>query len=204
MKIRNLEIGDGPMPAIMGILNVTPDSFSDGGLYIDPKGGMVSHALRLVEEGADIIDVGGESTRPGSSPVSEDEEICRVIPVIEGLRSRSQIPISIDTSKSAVAKAAIEAGADLINDISAGRFDPEIFQLAALHKKPISLMHMKGLPKNMQDNPHYDDLIFEIRSFLSEAASCAISKGVPSELIILDPGIGFARALTITSRYFAV
>ncbi|HQG14207.1 MAG TPA: dihydropteroate synthase, partial [bacterium] len=193
MKIRNLEIGAGPMPAIMGILNVTPDSFSDGGLHFLPSDA-ISHALKLIDEGADIIDIGGESTRPGSSPVSEDEEIDRVIPIIEGLRSRSEIPISIDTSKSAVAKAAIEAGADLINDISAGRFDPEIFELAALHKKPICLMHMKGLPKNMQDNPHYDDLIFEISGFLSEAASFAISKGVPSELIILDPGIGFGKS----------
>ena len=193
MKIRNLEIGAAQIPAIMGILNVTPDSFSDGGLYIEPKKA-ISHALRLVDDGADIIDIGGESTRPGSSPISEDEEMARVIPVIEGVRSRSEIPISIDTSKSSVAKAAIEAGADLINDISAGRFDPKIFELAVLHKKPICLMHMKGLPKNMQDNPHYDDLIFEIRSFLSETASLTISKGVPSELIILDPGIGFGKS----------
>lgn len=179
---------------LMGVLNVTPDSFSDGGFFLD-KEKAVKKGLEMEAEGAQIIDVGGESSRPGSDPVSLEEEFLRVIPVITGLREKSQIFISIDTTKAAVAEQALAAGADIINDISAGRFDENMFSLAAEKKVPIILMHMQGKPKTMQKNPSYSNLTAEIKDFLEERISAALESGIESEQIILDPGIGFGKNL---------
>lgn len=179
-------------PHIMGVVNVTPDSFSDGGDFFD-KDAAVAQGLSLAEAGADILDVGGESTRPGSEPISEAEEIGRVIPVIEALAGRLDLPIAVDTCKSGVALEALNAGASMLNDISAGRFDPRILEVAASSGVPVILMHMKGQPRTMQDNPVYDDLIGEIKSFLIEARQRAEGAGVRREMIILDPGVGFGK-----------
>jgi len=178
---------------IMGILNVTPDSFSDGGLHfrIDDA---VEHGLRMANEGADIIDVGGESTRPFSDPLPLEEELRRVIPVIKTLSQEIGIPISIDTCKSEVARQALEAGAKMVNDISAMRFDPAIGSLVADAGVPIVLMHMKGTPKNMQINPTYKDLFGEVIGFLSKAMEQAIRIGIRRDLVIIDPGIGFGKS----------
>jgi len=177
----------------MGVLNVTPDSFYDGGRY-HRFHDAVAQALRMAEDGADIIDVGGESTRPYSDPLSLDEELKRVIPVIETLSKELEIPISIDTYKSEVAVRALEAGAAIVNDISAMRFDPAIGKVVAAAGVPIVLMHMKGTPQNMQSNPTYKDLLGEITEFLQEAADQALSMGIQRELIIIDPGIGFGKS----------
>lgn len=176
----------------MGIVNVTPDSFSDGGEFYKGQHA-IDHALRLIDEGADVIDIGGESSRPGSEPVSHEEELRRTIPVIEGIRKTSNVPISIDTTKAAVAGRAIDAGADMINDISAGRFDPEMLPLAAKNRRPICLMHMQGTPKTMQDSPHYGDAISEIAAFLKLSAAIAVKAGISDNNIIVDPGIGFGK-----------
>ncbi len=176
---------------IMGILNVTPDSFSDGGKFFS-KNLAIEHGLEMAEEGADIIDVGGESTRPGSEPISLDEELNRVIPVIEGIRKSKKIPISIDTYKPEVAKAALEAGASMINDIYGLRF-PRMLELVAEEGVPIVIMHMKGTPKDMQQNPVYEDVISEIYRFLSDQVKKATDGGVRKESIIIDPGIGFGK-----------
>lgn len=177
---------------VMGVLNVTPDSFSDGGLYLKPEKA-VEHGLEMVCNGADIIDVGGESTRPYARRVSTAEEKDRVLPVIEALAKEVRIPISIDTYKSEVARDAIKSGASMINDISALRFDPEMGSLAARAGVPVIIMHMKGDPSNMQDNPSYDDLIIEILDFFKDAIEHAKSAGIPRDLIIVDPGIGFGK-----------
>jgi dihydropteroate synthase len=184
----------GERTQIMGIINVTPDSFSDGGQFFDSEVA-VEHARKLVSHGADIIDVGGESTRPGSEPVSMEDELNRVIPVIEGIAHDVSIPISIDTCKSQVAKAALDAGASIINDISATRFDPKIAEVASECAVPLILMHMQGTPKNMQKNPVYKDVMGDIIEFLNERVEFAVSKGVPLEKIIIDPGIGFGKDL---------
>ncbi|MGA9365448.1 MAG: dihydropteroate synthase [Bacteroidota bacterium] len=177
---------------VVGVLNVTPDSFSDGGKFFD-KSGAIEHALRMTEEGADIIDIGGESTRPGSDSISADEELRRVIPVIEALSGKVSVPISIDTYKSAVARRAIEAGATIVNDISGLTFDPEMPAVAAQYKATVVIMHMKGTPKTMQADPVYDDVVGEIKQFLFQQAQVAEAHGV--EQIILDPGIGFGKRL---------
>jgi len=177
---------------IMGILNVTPDSFSDGGLYFE-KEKAISRGLELVAEGADIIDVGGESTRPGSEPIPVREELRRVIPVISSLRKETDALISVDTIKSEVAEAAIEAGADIINDISSFCFDSGMASLAAQKEVAVILMHMKGIPKTMQMNPSYKDLLGEIKSFLQEKLEIARVSGIKKEKIIIDPGIGFGK-----------
>lgn len=177
--------------AIMGIVNVTPDSFSDGGKY-NTGSKAVEKALSLLDDGADIIDIGGESTRPGSAAVSEKEELERVIPVIKELKERkNDIIISVDTNKARVAEDAILAGADIINDISAFSFEPEIADVCAQYDKPLVLMHMKGVPRNMQKNPEYEDVVEEILNFFSEKTELLISKGVKK--LILDPGIGFGK-----------
>lgn len=176
----------------MGILNVTPDSFSDGGLFLD-KEKAVEHGLEMAREGADIIDVGGESTRPYSEEVPLDEELDRVIPVIEALSKEIEIPISIDTIKAGVAREALGAGASMINDISALRFDPHMASVAAEAGVPVILMHMKGTPSNMQDNPTYDELIPEILDFLRDAIDRAVKAGIKESNIIVDPGIGFGK-----------
>ncbi len=189
----NLELG--LETCIMGILNVTPDSFSDGGKY-NTLAAAVQQGIRLVNAGAQILDIGGESTRPFSDPVSEQEEMDRVLPVIESLAPQIDVPISIDTFKSGVARAALDAGAAIINDISAFEKDPAMAGLAAEKKAPVVLMHMKGTPETMQVNPDYDDLMAEITTYLQERVEFAISQGVQKDLIILDPGIGFGKTVT--------
>ena len=179
---------------IMGILNVTPDSFSDGGQYFD-KNAAVEHALAMVENGANIIDIGGESTRPFSDPVSLDEEISRVIPVIKGIREKSDVCISIDTTKSMVASEALKVGASIINDVSAMEVDPFMADIAVKFDCPLVIMHMKGTPKNMQDNPTYESLILDIKDYLIKRIDFAVSKGVHREKIIIDPGIGFGKTV---------
>ncbi|MBF0328641.1 MAG: dihydropteroate synthase [Nitrospirae bacterium] len=176
----------------MGVVNTTPDSFSDGGLFLD-KSKAVEQAFRLVEEGADIIDIGGESTRPGSEPVSVEEEIRRTAPVIEEIAAKIKVPVSIDTFKSETARAALEAGASIINDISGLRFDSEMAGVAAKYGVPVILMHIKGRPKDMQDNPVYEALIPEIMDYLRESIDIAVKAGVPEGLLIIDPGIGFGK-----------
>jgi dihydropteroate synthase len=176
----------------MGVLNVTPDSFSDGGLHFEREKA-VAQGLQMAEAGADIIDVGGESTRPYSRKISSREEIDRVVPVIEDLHRAVSVPISIDTTKSEVARAALAAGACMINDITAFRSDPDMVHVAAKAEVPVVLMHMKGTPENMQDNPTYDDVVSEIGAFLKEAVARAVQGGVREDRIIVDPGIGFGK-----------
>ena len=178
---------------IMGILNITPDSFFDGGVHFE-KNGAVEHGLEMVRQGADIIDIGGESTRPFSGPVSLDEELSRVMPVLEKLSGKIKAPISIDTYKSEVARQAIEAGATIVNDISALAFDPAMGPLIAETNVPVILMHMKGTPKNMQSNPTYEDLIGDITSFFHHKLEMAIQTGIKREHMIIDPGIGFGKS----------
>jgi dihydropteroate synthase len=178
----------------MGILNVTPDSFSDGGRFFDVEAAL-AHAERMVAAGADIIDIGGESTRPFSDAVSPQEEADRVVPVIETLARRIEAPISIDTTKASVARQALEAGAAIVNDISALRAEPEIAGVAARHRAPLILMHMKGTPKTMQADPRYDDLIGEVVDFLDAAIRTATDAGVSRDSLIVDPGIGFGKTI---------
>jgi|DewCreStandDraft_5_1066085.scaffolds.fasta_scaffold00005_346 dihydropteroate synthase len=180
-------------PTIVGIVNVTPDSFSDGGRYYQPDAA-IAHARTLVEQGAEVLDVGGESSRPGAEPVSAAEELRRVLPVIEGIRRElPTIPISIDTTKADVARAALDAGATMINDISAGRFDPAMLPLAAERRVPIVLMHMQGTPQTMQRNPTYTDVTREVFEFLQERIAAARAWGV--ETVIADVGIGFGKTV---------
>jgi dihydropteroate synthase len=181
-----------PRPLIMGVLNVTPDSFADGGRFFD-RAAALSQARALVAAGADILDIGGESTRPFADPVPLEEELRRVLPVIETLAPEIAIPISIDTYKAKVARAALEAGATLINDISALRFDPEMAPLAAGLQAPVVLMHMQGTPRDMQRRPHYDDLLGELRDFFQERLDYAAAQGLSADLLALDPGIGFGK-----------
>ncbi|HEX3975330.1 MAG TPA: dihydropteroate synthase [Solirubrobacteraceae bacterium] len=178
---------------VMGVVNVTPDSFSDGGLYID-AGAAIAHALELEAEGAAILDIGGESTRPGAAPVDAPAELDRVLPVIEGLRARGVgAQISIDTSKAAVAAVALDAGATLINDVTALRGDPEMAELVAARGVQCCLMHMLGEPRTMQDDPRYDDVVSDVKAFLEERMAFAVARGVAEESIMLDPGIGFGK-----------
>jgi dihydropteroate synthase len=176
----------------MGVVNVTPDSFSDGGLYLD-AGKAVARGLELAAEGADILDVGGESTRPGSRPTPEAEETERVVPVIAALHEKTSALISVDTTKAAVARAALDAGADIVNDTSALRFDPAMAGVVARSGAGLVLMHMQGTPLTMQDAPRYDDLLGEIRAFLAERIRVAAAAGIPEERVIVDPGIGFGK-----------
>jgi dihydropteroate synthase len=188
----------------MGIVNVTPDSFSDGGLYMD-AGAAVAHAVSLASEGAEILDVGGESTRPGAEPVSADEERRRVLPVLEGIAAhdwgapgaegRAAPQISIDTSKASVARAALAAGASLINDVSALRADPQMAGVVADSGAECCLMHMLGEPRTMQQNPRYSDVVDEVMAFLEERLAAAVSAGIREQLILLDPGIGFGKTV---------
>ena len=180
-------------PRVVGILNVTPDSFSDGGAHADTDAA-VSHALRLAEEGADLLDVGGESTRPGAVPVSLDEELARVLPVVEQLASRTDVPISIDTSKPEVMRAAVAAGAGLINDVAALRRDGAL-EAAAELGVPVCLMHMQGEPRTMQDAPHYDDVVGEVHRFLTERLFVCQLAGIDKKKILVDPGFGFGKTL---------
>jgi dihydropteroate synthase len=177
----------------MGVVNVTPDSFSDGGLYLDAEAA-IAHGRRLAAEGAEILDVGGESTRPGADEVSAEEELARVRPVIEGLAGGEAI-LSIDTSKLAVAETAIEAGATIVNDVTALRRDPEIGALCAQRGVGLVLMHMQGDPRSMQRNPAYGDVVADVKAFLAERVEAALAAGVGEERIWLDPGIGFGKTL---------
>jgi dihydropteroate synthase len=176
----------------MAILNVTPDSFSDGGVHFD-RNQAIESALRMEQDGAAFIDVGGESTRPGSGAVDEEQELERVVPVIEGIRARSGVTISIDTRKARVAKAALDAGADMINDVSALRHDPDLRTLAAQRGVPVILMHMRGEPRTMQENIHYDDVVEEVMRELSEWRDDAMAAGIAEDQILVDPGIGFGK-----------
>ncbi len=194
MMIGGKRFDFGKRTYIMGILNVTPDSFSDGGKFVNFNDA-IAHGRKMIEDGADIIDVGGESTRPGAAPVSAAEEIKRVIPVIKGLSGIKGAVISIDTIKSVVAEAAIKAGASLINDVSALRSDRKIAKVAARRKVPVVLMHMLGNPRTMQENPVYDDLISDIISCLQNSITLAITNGVPAGRMIVDPGFGFGKTV---------
>lgn len=192
-----LDCGGRPLdlrrPAIMGILNITPDSFSDGGVFLSHENA-IAQALQMAQEGADIIDIGGESTRPGAAPVSLQEEIDRVIPVIESLRGQLSLPISIDTSKPAVMRAAVSAGAGFINDVLALREEGALAAAAAL-KVPVCLMHMQGEPRTMQDNPRYNDVVADVADFLSARLQAAQAAGIPPEWLVIDPGFGFGKSL---------
>ena len=187
-----LELGE--RTCVMGVVNVTPDSFSDGGRFYSPDAA-IDQGEKLIADGADILDIGGESTRPFSDEVSERDELERVIPVIEVLAGRTGIPISIDTTKAAVARRALEAGASIINDVSALRVDPQMTAVAVEFDVPVMLMHMLGTPKTMQESPVYDDVVADIKQFLDQAVSKAVNAGIARERIIIDPGIGFGKTL---------
>ena len=178
-----------PRPSVMGVLNVTPDSFSDGGLFVDPADA-IAHGRRVVEDGAALVDVGGESTRPGAASVSAEDELARVEPVLEGLRG---LPVSIDTSKAAVARRALELGAELVNDVTALRADPELAEVVASGDAFVCLMHMQGDPRTMQVAPRYDDVVSDVLAFLEERVAFAVEHGIGEERICVDPGIGFGK-----------
>lgn len=179
---------------IMGIVNVTPDSFSDGGRFND-TGRAVEHAFELIADGADILDIGGESTRPGAEPVEEAEELRRVLPVIRAVRSQTKALISIDTMKAAVARAALDAGADIINDVTGLRADAAMLRVAAQSKAGIVVMHMIGTPQTMQANPHYDDVVVEVRGYFESRLRLLQHEGIDLDRVVLDPGFGFGKAL---------
>jgi dihydropteroate synthase len=188
---RELSYENGPL--VMGILNVTPDSFSDGGAWMDP-GAALDHALRMESDGAAIIDVGGESTRPGSKPVPEEEQLSRVIPVIRAIRSESAVAVSVDTTSSTVAAAALDAGASMVNDVSA-LSDPDMAGTVASSGVPVVLMHMQGVPGTMQVDPSYGEVFTEVYDYLEERVETAVEQGIPRERILVDPGIGFGKKL---------
>ena len=192
MKIGNKVFDLNEKTLVMGILNVTPDSFSDGGSY-NTLEAAINRAIEMKKEGADIIDVGGESTRPGAKQISAQEELNRIMPVIEQIEKKIKIPISIDTYKSEVAKHVLDTGADMINDITALRGDNKLVEIVREHEVPICLMHMKGTPQNMQINPIYENVVLEIRDFLNERIEYALSNGIKKEKIIIDPGLGFGK-----------
>jgi dihydropteroate synthase len=193
----DLRVGDRVLPTatqcmVMGVVNVTPDSFSDGGRYLD-RGAAVAHGLALAAEGADLLDVGGESTRPGAEDVEESVELGRVLPVIEELAGAVSVPVSVDTRNAGVAAAALAAGAVMVNDVSAGRHDPDLLAVAAEAKVPLVLMHMLGTPATMQDDPRYDDVVAEVEAFLAERCQAAEDVGVDHDALVVDPGIGFGK-----------
>ncbi len=192
LTLKNQTLNLSAKTHVMGILNVTPDSFSDGGRYFNTSDA-IRQALKMIEDGADIIDIGGESTRPGSDPVSIEEEIGRVIPVIKELSRQTTIPISIDTYKSEVAREALEVGASMINDISGLGFDSKMASLVAQYNVPVVLMHIKGRPKDMQKSPHYEALIPEMLDYFRQRMGLALEAGVREDNIIIDPGIGFGK-----------
>ena len=180
--------------AVMGVVNVTPDSFSDGGAFLSPEAAL-AHARRLAGEGADQIDVGGESTRPGAEPVSQDEELRRVMPVVEAFADVASPEVSIDTTKAAVARAAIAAGASIVNDVSALRNDPEMVDVVAGSGVVCCLMHMRGEPRTMQEDPRYEDVVSDVKAFLEDRLAFAVAAGIAEREVWLDPGIGFGKAL---------
>jgi dihydropteroate synthase len=190
-RLRDREIEIGPRPLVMGIVNVTPDSFSDGGMFLDPKQA-VAHAEKLISDGADILDIGGESTRPGAEPVPVEEELRRVIPVVAELARTCSVPISVDTMKPEVASQSLESGAAIINDV-AGFRHPEMALVAAKHAAGVIVMHMLGTPQTMQSNPTYSDVVREIGDFFDERLRALSQSGIPPETVCLDPGIGFGK-----------
>lgn len=192
LHVRKLHLELGRRTSIMGVLNVTPDSFSDGGLFLDP-GRALEHAHRMVEEGADLIDIGGESTRPGSLPVPVGEELRRVLPVIRTLAKELSVPISVDTYKAEVAEAVLAEGADLINDIGGLELDPRMASVVARARAGLVVMHMKGTPRTMQQNPTYEDLMGEILAFLGRQVKLAEEAGIDPSAILVDPGLGFGK-----------
>lgn len=193
----------GGRTRIMGILNVTPDSFSDGGLFAD-RSAAIRHGQAMETAGADIIDIGGESTRPGSNPLSEEDELRRILPVIEALSAELRTPVSVDTYKSAVARKALQAGAVIVNDISGLRFSPDMARVVADHDAAVVIMHIKGTPRTMQETPRYGDVVAEVRDYLAEGIEIALAAGVHPERILIDPGIGFGKTvehnLTLINR----
>jgi dihydropteroate synthase len=191
-KLRDRELDLSRRALVMGIVNVTPDSFSDGGAFLDPDSAS-AHGLDLIARGADILDIGGESTRPGSEGVSAEEETLRVVPVIQALRKKTETLLSIDTSKASVARAALEAGADILNDVTGLRGDPEMLPLAAESRAGAVIMHMQGTPRTMQAAPHYDDVVAEVGEFFRQSLERAIACGLDPMSIALDPGIGFGK-----------
>ena len=201
-KIRDREIDLSRRARVMGIINATPDSFSDGGSFLDPQAAL-AHGLQMVAEGAEILDIGGESTRPGAQSVEADEEIRRVLPIIQALRRESPVLLSIDTSKAAVAEAALDAGADIINDVTGLRGDPDMPALAASSKAGIVIMHMQGQPRTMQVAPTYDDVIHEVGNFFRQALARSVACGIDPMRIALDPGIGFGKTPEHNRRLLA-
>jgi len=192
--VRRLQQTVRQRTVVMGILNVTPDSFYDGGRYARAEAA-VQRALQMVQDGADIVDIGGESTRPGSQPVPEEEELRRVLPVIEAVRGQVDVPISIDTTKSRVAERALQAGACMVNDISGLGFDPRMAEVVARHGALCCVMHIQGTPQTMQQNPQYEDVVRDIRRYFEERLALAERAGIPRENIWLDPGIGFGKTV---------
>lgn len=191
-RLRTRTLSFGRLPAIMGIVNVTPDSFSDGGAFHEPSRA-IEHARRLIAAGADVVDVGGESTRPYSDPVAEQEELDRVLPVIEAIAAESDVPISIDTSKAGVARAAIAAGAEIINDVTGLEGDPAMVAVALESQAGVCAMHMQGTPQTMQENPRYDDVVEDIFAYLRGRRDQLLAAGLDAARICLDPGIGFGK-----------
>jgi dihydropteroate synthase len=190
LRDRTLTIGGAPL--ILGIVNVTPDSFSDGGRFRDADAA-VAHALRLIEEGADLLDIGGESTRPGAQPVALDEELARVIPVVTRLAAQTSLPLSVDTSKAEVARQALAAGAHVINDITSLQGDPAMCEVVRSHRAGVILMHMQGTPATMQNNPRYDDVVAEVADFLEARLRACLNVGIAGSQVVFDPGIGFGK-----------
>jgi dihydropteroate synthase len=201
-KIRDREIDLSRRARVMGIINATPDSFSDGGSYLDPQAAL-AHGLQMVAEGAEILDIGGESTRPGAQSVEADEEIRRVLPIIQALRRESEVLLSIDTSKAAVARAALDAGADIINDVTGLRGDTDMPALAASSRAGVVIMHMQGQPRTMQVAPKYDDVVEEVGNFFRQALARSVACGIDPMRIALDPGIGFGKTPEHNRRLLA-
>jgi len=209
-RLRTCTLDFGPLPLLMGIVNVTPDSFSDGGRFFNSDAA-IEHGLRLAAEGADILDIGGESTRPGAEPVDADEELRRVLPVVEALAAQCRRPISIDTSKAEVARRAIEAGAEIINDVTALTGDPIMPAVAAESRCAVCAMHIQGTPRTMQDRPTYTDVVAEVMEYLGRRRDALLAAGIERERIALDPGIGFGKTtehnlqlLTHADRFHAL
>jgi dihydropteroate synthase len=201
-QLRDRTLDTAPRALVMGIVNVTPDSFSDGGLFLDP-GRAVAHGLQLVRDGADLLDIGGESSRPGATPVPADEELARVLPVVEGLVKQTDVPLSIDTTKAVVADRVLAAGAHVINDITALQGDADMAAVVRRHGAGVVLMHMRGTPQTMQDNPTYTDVVAEVMAFLQARLQAAEDQGIARARVALDPGIGFGKTLEHTLRLLA-
>jgi dihydropteroate synthase len=192
----------GRKPLILGIVNVTPDSFSDGGQHAGTDAA-IRHAMKLAEDGADLLDIGGESTRPGATPVTESEELARVLPIVKELVRLSRVPLSIDTMKASVAKACLDAGAAIINDVSGFQHDPAMAKVAAEAVAGAIIMHMQGTPQTMQKNPHYGDVVKEVKEFFAERLASLTAAGIPTERIAFDPGIGFGKTQDHNMRLLA-